>query len=88
MNLQISDKLICVDDSPTIFRTRPLKRGTVYVVRGIDTADGIRVVGITLPIFRDGTEWAFRPSRFRRLADVQAEAKFMRGIADLVKHLE
>ena len=75
-----SDKVVCVNDrfTPDVaawFTGLP-KRGAVYVVRGVDergTRNGVYLVGIRGDIWFDGTERGFCPTRFRKLAGIQAE---------------
>lgn len=80
---KVSDKVVCVDDSPgwgnncMLGKPLPIKAGVVYVVRefriGNEGHPSISVVGITLPSTPSGKEIFFREERFRLLSEVKAE---------------
>lgn len=95
---QISDKVVCVDDGPVdpekvmAMPLQHVERGIVYVVRDIRHADGpegyaIYLTGIQGGTWYNGDEAGWRPSRFRKLSEVQAENELRRtvGVRDDVK---
>jgi hypothetical protein len=91
----VSDKLVCVDDSPNANtgETVPLKKGAIYVVRGMDLDEdilgmvGVLLVGLTTGVrtCRDGTggELGFAASRFRKLSEVQAENRLKASVGNM-----
>jgi hypothetical protein len=74
--MKTSDKVICVNakniNGPERFSDIPVE-GRIYTVRGVDTSPsaseppGIYLVGIVGAVWRDGSEFGFLPSRFRRI---------------------
>lgn len=88
MTFRISDKVVCVDDSPAPERPgrnpHTLKKGTVYTVcevlpdiaipSGIHLGGfGVNVTGQKLGSHPTGIPYGFKASRFRKLTDIQAE---------------
>ena len=80
--MHISDKVVCVDDSPSANTGRKcLELNKVYVVEGVDTQPycdtnfALFLVGIPTEIHpTTGRILGWNPKRFRLLADLQAEA--------------
>jgi hypothetical protein len=75
------EKVVCVDDSPGWRGPVPLAKGNIYIVRGLCWWDGddipaVRLIGVYMdlhPIANE--EYGFHPLRFRRLSDMQQEAR-------------
>ena len=85
MSFQVSDKVVCVDDSPSTAnnhwrgRDLPILKGEVYVIqavwecvkpRGVVVCDLVGIASDTNP---NGRPIGFRISRFRKLTEIQAE---------------
>jgi hypothetical protein len=79
---EIGDKVVCVDDSPhKALRIQRLKAGTLYVIREVhlpthqepDTSVGL--VGVRMPPHPHRGEYTWLTHRFRKLSDMQAEAR-------------
>ena len=84
MNFAISDKVVCVDDSPSIVSgIKLLNKGQIYVISGFDpTADNscwpigtvsLYLVGIPMEIGPSGFYVGWASCRFRKLTHIQAE---------------
>lgn len=82
MNFQISDKVVCVDDSLNSMATEfhnpngHVVKGEIYVVTGLDdgeNGEGLFLVG--KPTMWRDIETSWRMARFRRLEDIKALAK-------------
>lgn len=85
---QVSDKVVCVDDSASsITGDRPLKKGVVYVVEATDGVpdkdgnEGIWPVGIRTLTPLVG--WSAR--RFRKLSEVKADNALKNAGKELVR---
>lgn len=80
--MNISDKVVCVDDSPSKNTGQKcLERGKVYVVEGVDEepycdADfALYLVGVPNALHTStGTLLGWGPKRFRLLDELKAEA--------------
>ena len=78
--MRISDKVVCVDDSPSRNTGHKwLERDKVYVIEGIDEQPysdgsfGIYLVGVPRAFHQPtGRHLGWDPERFRLLADLQA----------------
>ncbi len=89
MSFKVSDKVVCVDDSPNPghewCHSRWVKRGVTYVIRGFArtlTDTGVLVTGITgalNPALNPPEECCWNPARFRKLSDIQAENAALRS---------
>lgn len=81
MTFRISDKVVCVDDSPFDNPhpdlngiTVPLVEGKTYVISRLNDEGGVYLAGIKMPRHPNtGTELGFWAHRFRKLTDIQAE---------------
>lgn len=66
----ISDKVICIDDSPAnkgnSFPGGYVVKGDIYCVLGISGVDGLQIVGKPV-IHKSGLEVGWRFSRFRKV---------------------
>lgn len=79
--MNISDKVVCVDDSPgRNSKAKSLELGKVYVIEGVDPTPrpngplGLYLVGVPNYISPRGTVLGWVATRFRLLAAVKAEA--------------
>ena len=78
--MNVSDKVVCVDDSPGRGLGKCLGLGKVYVVEGVDPTPrvcgtvGLYLVGVPNYIAEDGDTIGWQHTRFRLLADLKAEA--------------
>lgn len=89
MNFKPSDKVVCLNNfytTPLVSGTHP-KKGIIYVVRDTDdtaiAADGsigqgLLLAGIVGALNRNGREWCFCATQFRKLEEIQAENKLKR----------
>jgi hypothetical protein len=77
---EIGDKVVCVDDAvqsnpSALIDGDRVKLGVLYVIRGFSSLGGPLLVGLCGGFWSDGEEVSFKPSRFRKLSDMQAEAR-------------
>ena len=77
--MNISDKVVCVDDSPgRNSKVKSLELGKVYVIEGVDPTPrsngplGLYLVGVPNYISPRGTVLGWVATRFRLLADLKA----------------
>lgn len=89
----ISDKVVCVDDSPGKGENRytgkpvPLVRDQIYVVDSVSfevrsSTSIVTLVGINMGLTSFGEPFGFCATRFRKLADIKAE-NTLRAAIDL-----
>ena len=79
--MNISDKVVCVDDSPgKNSKVKSLELGKVYVIEGVGPTPrpngpfGLHLVGVPSYVSPRGTVLGWVATRFRLLADLKAEA--------------
>lgn len=85
----ISDKVVCVDDSafkyPEAYHPcGNVERGVVYCVSHMRTTQSVIIVG--KPAYMYGIDIGWRPSRFRKLSEVQAENELARTLTNFPAH--
>jgi hypothetical protein len=78
-HFRVGQRVVCIDASPNKrygVAVPGLKRGGIYIVRGIDHKPGweapgwgVHVEGIRVMHPDVGCEWAMRPGRFRPVVD-------------------
>ena len=76
--MNISDKVVCVDDSPGRGLGKCLELGKVYVVEGVDPTPrvcgtvGLYLVGVPNRVAEDGDTIGWQHTRFRLLDELTA----------------
>lgn len=70
---QVSDKVVCVDDSNQDGPGDDVVKGMTYDVRGASSLGGPYLTGMSAGYFGWGEERSYRPWRFRKLSDIKAE---------------
>jgi hypothetical protein len=84
----ISDKVVCVDDSHFLHADisflpgGTVVKGGVYCVERMRTSKSVLIVGKPAIHSEDGYDLGWLPSRFRKLSEVQAENRKVAAIAN------
>lgn len=84
MSFQVGDKVVCVD-AKGVVDAFPLVEGRVYVVRDLSICQiteklGLYLVGIVNPLCWNGREFCYKAYRFRKLSEMQQEARERRSV--------
>ncbi len=90
--MNISDKVVCVDDSPSCNDgSKPLELNKVYVIEGIDTTPrpsgplGLFLVGVPNYLSKRGEVLGWKHARFRLLDELKAAAAQNQRSLQIVK---